>query len=169
MKYFKTTLILFSILFNWSYSFGQSFSLPELINMSKMDVDSFDTYVTSKQFVFLRDKNDDNVTGVTYALNPSNSGDGRANKYITLYSKYFEYKYEITYQSTISTSKIEYSKLKSQIKSLGFNLIKSEVVPDRYGVNDGIGFNKFEYRKGKSEISLFNTTTGFEINYLVNY
>ena len=61
MKYFKTTLILFSLIFNYSYSFGQSFSLPDLIKMAKMDKDSFDTYVSSKKFVFLREINQDKI------------------------------------------------------------------------------------------------------------
>jgi hypothetical protein len=52
MKYFKTILIIFSLFFICFYSFGQSFSLPELIKMSKMNVDDLDTYVSSKGFIF---------------------------------------------------------------------------------------------------------------------
>jgi hypothetical protein len=167
MKYFKTTLILFSLIFNCSYSFGQSFSLSELIKMSKMDVEGFDTYVTSKGFVFLHDNNDENVTGVTYGLNPSRSANGTADKYITLYSKYFEeFKNCIVYQSTQFQNKTEYSKIKSQIKLLGFIFIESKVVPDLNGANDGISFNKFVYRKGKSEVALYGTSSGFELGFM---
>jgi competence protein ComGF len=43
---------LFVLVFT-TISIGQSFTLPELIKMSKMNVDDFDTYVTAKGFVFL--------------------------------------------------------------------------------------------------------------------
>ena len=162
MRLFYTFLF---VVFLVTTSFGQSFSLPDLIKMAKMDKDSFDTYVSSKKFVFLREINQDKIIGVTYGLNASSSGDGSAEKYITLYSKFYYYKYGSKYQSNISTSKMEYSELKSQIKSLGFNLINSQVYLDR----DGISVNNFKYNKGKSVISLYNWTTGFEISYFVNY
>ena len=87
MRLFYTFLF---VVFLVTTSFGQSFSLPDLIKMAKMDKDSFDTYVSSKKFVFLREINQDKIIGVTYGLNASSSGDGSAEKYITLYSKFLD-------------------------------------------------------------------------------
>ena len=63
MRLLYTLLFVISFL---STSVGQSFTLPELIKMSKMDVDNFDTYVTSKGFVFMKGENDIYVQGGTY-------------------------------------------------------------------------------------------------------
>ena len=98
MKYFKTTLILFSLLFNYSYSFGQSFSLSELIKMSKMDSDGFDTFVASKGYSFQRETIHTDISGLTYSYKPS-INDERAEKFITLFSKYLDKKYRIDYQT----------------------------------------------------------------------
>lgn len=131
--------------------------------MSRMDTDSFDTYVTSKGFTYLRNKSDNRIVGVTYGLNSSQ--DGRADKYISLFSKFYNYKYAITYQSSLQSSfKKEYSNVKNQIKSMGFKLIDTSTETD-----DGLEFNRFLYRKGKAEVDLYTSLSGFEITYTVDY
>jgi len=160
MKYFKTTLILFSILFNCSYSFGQSFSLPELIKMSKMSVDDFDTYVTSKGFVFEGVEKDDHLEGVSYALNPTS--DSRSSKFITLYQRFYDYRYKISLQTI---DKKEYINIKNQIKTLGFKLQDSGI----FTSDEGRVSNRFDYGKGKSKVSIYADATSFEVNYKVEF
>lgn len=131
-----------------------------------MDTDSFDTYVSSKGFTYLKNKSDNRYVGVTYGLNSNRDGNGRADKYITLFSEYYNYKYSITYQSSIESSfKNEYLNIKNQIKSIGFKLVNTE---SGTGDND-LRYNRFVYRKGKAEVDLFTTLSGFEITYTVDY
>lgn len=126
-----------------------------------MDIDNFDTYVTSKGFAFLKEKNDENRNGVTYALNISNLDKSKASKFITLYKRYFEKMYTINYQTL---NRNEYLNIKNQIKALGFKLKKSDIFND----NDESS-NHFVYIKGKAEISLFASSDSFEISYVVDY
>lgn len=116
IKYFIVSIFVF---FSTSI-FGQSFSLPELVRMSKMNVESFDSYVTSRGYVFLEQEKDEYVEGVNYGLNPDTSDKSRATKFITLHSIYYNFKYHIYYQTS---NKSEYVRIKEQIKSLGFKLM----------------------------------------------
>jgi hypothetical protein len=154
------------VLFFVTSSIGQSFSLPELIKMSRMDTDNFDTYVSSKGFTYLKNKTDNRIVGVTYGLNSNQDGNGRADKYISLFTEYYDYKYAITYQSSLQSSfKKEYFNIKNQIKSMGFKLVDTGTTT---GDND-LKFSRFVYRKGKAEVDLFTSLSGFEISYTVDY
>ena len=141
-------------------SFGQSFSMSELIRMSNMNNDSFDTYVSSKGYVFIEEKNNKNNLGNTYALNPTYGSTVTSEKFISLYSRYHNYLKAVTYQ-TIDTK--EYVRIKSQVKALGFKLIKSS--PETF---DGYSSMMNVYRKGKAEITLF-ADKSYEITYTVDY
>lgn len=150
------------VVFLVTTSFGQTFTMSELIKMSKMDVNNFDTYVTSKEFVFVEDINLEEAKGVTYAFNLNRNDKRYAEKFIKHYSKYFRNRYVINYQST---DKNEYLKFKSQISLLGFKFIKTDIITDKLGIKN----NYFEYRKGKEEISIFTSSEDFEISYLVEF
>ena len=52
-----------------------------------MDTDSFDTYVSSKGFTYLKNKTENRYVGVTYGLNSNQDGNGRADKYISLFTR----------------------------------------------------------------------------------
>jgi hypothetical protein len=164
MKYFKTTLILFSLFFNYSFSFGQSFSLSELIKMSKMDVEGFDTFVSIKGFVFSREDTEDGHKGVTYILNPDKFDKSKAEKFITLYSP-FQYRFNRKLGISYSTvKKIEYLNIKNQIKNLQFQFVENKIITQPSGVSA----NYFLYRKGLEEISIFaSNDNSYEINYKV--
>ncbi len=149
------------VLFFATTSIGQSFTLPELIKMSKMDTESFDTYVTTKDFVYSSSDKDDNYSGVTYAFEVSKIDITKASKFITLYQSFFDKKYSISYQTS---NKKEYLNIKNQVKVLGFKLVNSEIFN-----KDEITSNHFEYRKGKAKIDLYATPTFFEIGYYVSY
>jgi len=143
-------------------SLGQTFTLSELIKMSKMDVDNFDTYVTAKGFVFSKEDIDDNYQGVEYAFELNRTDRTKALKFLTLYQRFYFYKYAIAYQTIY---KKEYLAIKNQIKALGFKLEESN-----FHTNDeGITSNHFVYKKGKARISIYASSTDFEINYQVDY
>jgi hypothetical protein len=142
-------------------SFGQSFSISELIKMAKMDVDTFDSYVTSKGFAFHLEENDNDVQGLEYAFEISKKDLLRAEKFITLYQRYFNYRYAIHYQTL---SKKEYVNIKNQIKVLGFKLKDSGIYED----DDGTASTHFEYIKGNATISIFADYKTYEINYMVS-
>lgn len=157
--------LLFVIIFI-STSIGQTFTLPELIKMSKMDVDDFDTYVTSKGYVFHDEVDNDEMQSVGYALDVNENDYSKANKFITLYQRYsvynFKYRYYVNYQTL---DKKEYVKIKNQIKALGYILKDSLVLTD----HDGTVSQHFEYKKGKSNISIFANYKSYEIAYSVNF
>lgn len=152
------------VLFFSTNTFGQNFSMPELIKMSKMDTDTFDTYVTSRGFVFFEEENKKNVEGVSYALNISRIDKSKASKFITLYQIYYDSRYSISYQTS---NRQEYLNIKSQIKNLGFRLENSKVFNGE--IKNGSSANHFEYKKGKATIDLYAGSTNFEIDFELNF
>ncbi len=102
-------LITFSfVLFFATISIGKSFTLPELIKMSKMDLDNFDSYVTARGYVFLKKINDPDDIGVQYAFDLSYDK-SKAQKNIILYQKYSDNKYALRY---VSANLKEYYQIK---------------------------------------------------------
>jgi hypothetical protein len=142
-------------------SFGQSFSMSELIRMSTMDVDNFDTYVTSKGYVFHKSIDEPTRTGVGYAFN-LDYDNSTASNFIKLYQRYYKYRYCISYQTI---DKKEYINVKNQLKVLGFKLKDTSV----FKSDDGMVSNNFVYRKGKAEIDIYSSFDSYEINYTVDY
>ncbi len=126
-----------------------------------MDDDAFDTFVSSRKFVFLREEIDIKYNGTTYAYKPNLSGNGKANKFITLYSRFFGKLWNITYQ-TLDNS--DYLKIKNQIRPLGFKFIESEIINN----DDGKQCNYFKYSKGKSTLELFVFVDSYEISFGVD-
>jgi hypothetical protein len=139
----KRLFILSLLLFSFSTTLAQSFSLSELIKMEKMDLEIFDTYVTSKGYVFFNKGKYKN--SVHYALNVN--GD-KASKFIAKDVNL------ITFQTSV---KSEYLKIKNQLKSNGFKFNKSEVE------NNSV---EFIYKKGVTAIVIYAKTESFEINYV---
>ncbi len=148
------------VIFISSTSCGQTFSLPDLIKLSKMNVDDFDTYVTSKGFVFERADECDNHDRVSYVLNLDISNSW-ASKSIEFYKRYINGRYHIRYYTR---DKKEYLNIKNQLKTLGFKLQDS-----RISTNKGEVSGLFYFGKGKSEIELIDHTKFFQISYLVKY
>lgn len=140
-------------------SFGQTFSMLELIKMSKMNPESFDTYVSKKGFVFTGEVNSNNFDGIQYALeyNPDYK---TAMKFITLYSRYNNSYFGINYQ-TLSNS--DYVKIKEQIKTLGFKFKESRSYSDQ----NEKPFNCFVYSKYRSagEIIIYSSVDNYQITY----
>ncbi len=138
--------ILITLFFTISFLIGhsQSFSLTELINLTKMNIDNFDTYVSNKGYKFLEIKETEHQKGSTYAFNQS-SYSKKADKFISLYYEYFgETNKNVTFQ-TAKTA--EYLKIKNQIKPLGFKFKETKTFE---------GSTFLVYTKGKYKVSLIS-------------
>jgi hypothetical protein len=157
-KFILTFLLTISLLAGQS----QSFNLAELINMTKMNIDNFDTYVSNKGFKFMEIKEADNIKGIVYAYNQSEYSK-KADKFITLYYKYFgENNKNVTFQTGKT---IDYLNIKNQIKQLQFNFKKTEI-------HEGATF--LIYTKGNYELSLISfqsddglKSTNYEISLTI--
>lgn len=144
--------------------FSQSFSLNELIKISKYNEDNFDTYVTNKGYIFdkVDDKKYTSSKSYTFLVN------GYKKYYVSqVVDKSMTYDNWITFQtSNIKT----YLSIKNELKTSGY------YISDK-GVDNGNYF--FEYKKGKNIVSLWSTSstneyTGrtnidYEINFRVKY
>jgi hypothetical protein len=146
------------VLFFTITSIGQSFTLQELIKMSKMDVDNFDTYVTAKGYVFFNNIDETEDKGVRYVFD-LNDEKSEAQKLITLYNKYGDKtEYAINY---VTGDNKEYVAIKNQIKLLGFKLYQNKVSKDE----NGSVYNTFFYGKGHQAIYISAYLKRFEIQY----
>jgi hypothetical protein len=160
----KRLFILSLLLFTFSITLAQSFSLPDLIKMAKMDEDSFDTFVSSKGFVYSDSDKNESVVSITYALFPNPNVVDKAKKFITFYSKYIDktgvdFKYFVTYQTSDNS---EFIKIKNQSKIQGFKFRGSNSLGDNTIL--------FTYDKWKTGLYVFlnrgpNGKTIYEINY----
>ena len=128
----------------------------ELMKMSKMNPESFDTFVSSKGFVFIGDVNDTNYEGVQYAID-YNPDDKKALKFVTLFSRHYNHRFGLNYQTLSNT---EYVNLKNQIKGLGFKYLYSE----SYSI-DEMPHKSFTYGSGKSLLTFITSLNKYQITY----
>lgn len=154
---------LFSIFLTFM-SNAQSFTLVELIKMSKMNVDDFDSFVTSKGYGFNKKITGEDKLGLSYSIN-SDSRDIKAIKYITLYQVFGEFRFAIHYQTS---DKKEYTIIKKQLNSLGFALGDNMVFKSDDG-NEKNGFYYFN-KKLSGQINIYNNNNDtFEIYYFMRF
>lgn len=152
MRYLYSLLI---VIFISSTSWGQIFTMSELIKMSKMDSDYFDSFIISKGYDFIaREKvNESNYTLLTYQLTDGSNENRTRTMTIAVgapYIKYLAINYE-TYQ------KEEYLKLKEEIKKLGYLPYDLDSLHD----SDGKSSVSFHFINGKSVIKVLNQTRFF--------
>jgi hypothetical protein len=120
--------------------FSQSFTLSELVKLSKYNEDDFDTYVTKKGYVFEKIRNGQysNSTGYTFLVN------GYSNSFISkVEDKTGKNKYWVTFQTPNTNY---YLAIKSELKANGYILINKEEFE---------GKRVFNYRRGKNKVSIF--------------
>ena len=131
-KYFFTLFVsLFAIT-----SFGQKFSLEELISLEKNSIDEFDTYVTAKGYIYLRRGMEAGADVITYSYRQS---DSTARKFI---QKFTTPKENSNRMITFKTNNTEdYLSIKADLKKLGFKFKSS---------SDLDGDSGFTYNNGKS-------------------
>lgn len=143
MKYKFTYIIFFALISINSYS--QSFSLNELLSLSKMDLDNFDTAVTNKGYIFNGTKDLENYSVQYYKYDDNKVVDG-VREFCGLAFRY-EYKEgdkknELSYQTS---NKNDYVLFKKNILLNKYKLI------NKYIEYEGM---TLKYIKGKTEIRL---------------
>ncbi len=144
--------------------FGQSFNLNDLIYLSKSDYNTFDTYVTGKNFQYL-----EKLSGKAPITNVDYNGDvyvqlinGRKTNFVA----------KIDYQSN-DESKAILRTIDSQV----YLRIKKELINNNYKViengTDENGNIYFKYKKGSIVINMIsdvstNSTKQNRIDYEIN-
>ena len=148
-------LLLITLLFLGIANYSQNISANELITISNMDLEKFDSYINSKGFTYYRNISDENSTGIRYRYLLNNS-----KRYCSL-SIYPRNVSIVTYQTFNNK---DYVNLKTQIKNIGFKLIKQ---------SEFNGVPYFEYRKGNNSFTIYLFTidgiNSYEISYSKNY
>ena len=137
------------------FSYAQNISATELISISNMNLEKFDSYINLKGYRYYRNLSDENGNGIRYRYLSNN-----AKRYCAL-SIYQQNVSIVTYQTFDNK---DYLNLKVQIKNLGFKLIKQ---------SDFNGTPYFEYRKGNNNFTIYlftiNGLNSYEISYSKNY
>jgi hypothetical protein len=160
----KKLYILFIILISIN-SNSQSFSLNELLSISKMDLDTFDTTVTNKGFVFNGTKDLENYSVQYYKYNDIKEVDG-IRPIISLAFRYVykqgNKKSELSHQTS---NKNDYVLFKKNILLNKYKFIR------KFIEYEGMTFT---YSKGKTEIRLHseidkNTGTTIYLIEITNY
>jgi len=124
--------------------FSQSFSLNELIKISKYNEDDFDTYVTKKGYIFeeASEKTIASITSYTFLVK------GLKTYYV---SKFLE-KESAFWVSFQTPDTKNYLSIKEELKTYGYKLFDK-------GTMDGS--NYFKYKKGNSIVSLWSISTTY--------
>ncbi len=127
--------------------------------MSKMNLEAFDTYVSSYGYDYHSKNSDENASYYSYV------------EYDGLISKKQKRVISISYYTSnpinsisYSTSiKEEYSKLKNETLGLGFNIYKTDEIESKDNIEPSSIV--FRYRKDNQTISITNSLNSYNIVY----
>lgn len=114
----KKTNFYFLLLFIFPFYLNAQLTINDMKMILKMDLDKFETFALKRGYAFNKIIDDNNIYGLIFK-----KGHGRETRYMSLYSKYFEYGKATVYQIT---NKSEYLNLKKQIEENGFKLLNIE-------------------------------------------
>jgi hypothetical protein len=153
----------FLLLIIVNLGFAQSFSISELVRISKYDDDTFDTYVTKKGYIFYEESEEEIASRTTYTFLVS----GRRKYFVTKYIPKNKNYYWVNFQTPNSST---YLKIKEELKTSGYLLI------DKGSIH---GSPYYTYKKDGKEITLISeseeneytkqTTVTYEIGVSVYY
>ena len=136
-KYFIVIIILLPLLF-----FSQKFTLSNLVNLCIYNSDDFDTFVTTKNYIFNRTEQEEQSITKSYSYSTSNYDRKKASYWISK----TDFNSGDVIVSWTTYKKEDYSTIKSQIKANGFKYMNES--------NDD-GIIGFHYYKGKYNLSLY--------------
>ena len=140
----KKAILLLILIGCLTTTFGQKFSLDELIKLNTMNLDNFDTYVTTKGYKYFENFNDEFAEGNSYSFDQNQSNDHAAN-FISKYTYKLIDNKMVSFQ-TLKT--VDYLSIKNKLKVFGFVYIGTET-------NDK-GAIFLNYKKGKMEAALMS-------------
>lgn len=161
---YRITVLLIPCLFFSVNLYCQKFTLNELISLTKMNFDEFDTFVTDKNYKFYKSDSDNLFKSISYAFEQS-AITNRAKFFIAKY-EYFNNSKTVSYQFSVSQY---YSSIKKELINSGFKFISEK---------DDKGEQNFKYQKGKIEIDIWimrdtenslGETTYYEISTSIKY
>lgn len=155
---------LFFLFFTYE-SIGQSFSLPELEAMSKMDASKFDTFVYAKGYKFIgtEDSLSVNGNGFKYAYD-FDTVTKKALSFITFYPRHSpRYRCIINY---FIISQSEYLKIKNEIEEYGLEFVGS--LPSR-GNSEGIVQQNFVYMNKTKRYDILISTYLSKFNVMLTF
>jgi hypothetical protein len=133
-------------------SYGQIFSLNELISLNSKNIDQFDTYVTKKGYEFAKTETKDSMKNWIYNFN--RNYDKGAQYWIELTEFLMPQSIHSYMISWYTLEKKDYISIKEQIISAGFKLLSSETLDS--------GVISYSYSKGKITINLYNAASKLE-------
>lgn len=127
--------------------------------MSKMDLEEFDTHVSSYGYDFV--KKTSALNGPLYSYVEYDKLD--TNRHKRVITVLLGSKVTIAGITYVTSFKNEYSKFKNETRALGFKLYKTDEIED----NDNIKSStiKFYYRKDKQRIIISNRFNSYIIAY----
>lgn len=162
---YKTTILLISFFFFSINLYCQKITLNELISLTKMNFDEFDTYVTNKNYIYYKADSDNRFKSISYAFDESYLTN-KARFYIAKY-EYFNDSKAVSYQFDLSQY---YTSIKKELINSGFKFISEKNVK---------GEQNFKYQKGNikvhiwilrdAENSLGVESTYYEISTTIDY
>ena len=149
----KKYLILFLLIVITSNIYSQNLNLSDLIKMIKMDVETFDTYITEKGFSFESNLSDEYYEGRSYKHSVIKiNGDKFVSKYHYV-NKYDTdpYKNEIGLQTIY---KDEYVGIKRDLLKYGFKFSSTKKIDEKFH-NGKVGFESV-YLGNKMRVTIFS-------------
>ena len=135
----KKSFLVFLLLISIS-GFTQSFTVSELVKISKYSADDFDTYVTKKGYIYNSETDGEFSSGTHYTF----LVDGAKRYYVTKYFPKKKNYYWVNFQTASSST---YLKIKEELKNSGYAQI------DKGTIN---GSTYFTYRKEGKEVTLIS-------------
>ena len=149
----KKFLFLFFLVSNLTFS--QNINANELISISNMSLEKFDSFINSKNYKYFRNVSDNSSSGIRYRY--LSNGTKR-------YCSLNKYEDDISIGTYQAFSNKDYVNLKGQIKNLGYKLTEQ-------GEFQGAPY--FEFRKGDNSFTIYLFTidgiNSYEISYSKNY
>ncbi len=155
----KLILLLFIPLISLS-SFGQG-EVTQLMRIAKMDLEKFEVFAIDNNYKFDNFDDDENVRGLSMVR-----GYGDQTEYLTVYEKFYTYKYASGYQGG---KQKKLPTIYKELKKLGFKLFDTSNF-----TNSKTGMNSYlkEYKRGNKEfirIFIFEDGIAIEMSYEVKY
>ena len=156
----KTSFTILLTVFAFAATFGQRFSLSELIKLNNQDWDDFDTYVVTKGYQYQETDDNDLNEAKAYSFD-TNKTSSKAPYFI---SKTFYKKTNLKAVAFQTLKMEEYLAFKTQLKTLGFKYVGAQTTEQA---------TFLDYKKGMIEVSLASfkapndsgeMLTGYEIS-----
>jgi hypothetical protein len=149
----KKTILTITLILNLLLVNSQNFTLSELIKINNYSLDDFDSYVATKGYKFEKTENTDFSLRTSYAYIKN----GCKSQFVSKFIRNVNNSEMVSFQTGNNDT---YLKIKTELKTLGFKLYKTEE-------QDGALF--FDYIKNKTIVTLCSGIDENEYGYKKPY